>query len=71
MNSNETVLSVDGMSCPSCIRHISVALEDVDGVNGVEVKLREGKVAVKHIAGVKVISLVSALREAGYESRAA
>lgn len=71
MDSNETVLSVDGMTCPSCIRHISVALQDVDGVDQVEVKLREGKVAVKHVAGVKIVSLVSALREAGYESRAA
>lgn len=71
MDSNETVLSVDGMSCPSCIRHISTALQDVDGVDQVEVKLREGKVAVKHVAGVKIVSLVSALREAGYESRAA
>lgn len=71
MDSNETVLSVDGMTCPSCIRHVSAALQDVDGVDQVEVKLREGKVAVKHVAGVKVVSLISALREAGYESRAA
>lgn len=71
MDSEETVLNVDGMTCPSCIRHISVALREVDGVDEVEVKLREGKVAVKHAAGVKLVSLISALREAGYESRAA
>ena len=67
----ETQLKVEGMTCPSCIRHVSTALKDVDGVDEVEVKLREGKVMVKHAAEVKVVSLVSALREAGYESRAA
>lgn len=71
MDTHETVLNVDGMTCPSCIRHVSTALQDVDGVDQVEVKLREGKVAVKHVAGVKIVSLVNALREAGYESRAA
>ncbi|MDP2273199.1 MAG: heavy metal-associated domain-containing protein [Archangium sp.] len=71
MDTTDTLLSVDGMTCPSCIHHISTALKDVDGVDQVEVKLREGKVVVKHVAGVKIVSLVSALRDAGYESRAA
>ena len=71
MNTNETQLNVDGMTCPSCVHHVSTALKDVDGVVEVEVKRREGKVTVKHAAGVEMGSLVSALREAGYESRAA
>ncbi len=71
MDTMETLLRVDGMTCPRCIHHVSTALEDVDGVDQVEVKLREGKVTVKHVAGVKIVSLVSALREAGYDSRPA
>jgi len=71
MDTTQTLLNVEGMSCPSCIHHINLALKDVDGVHEVEVKLREGKVAVKHVAGVKVVTLVNALRDAGYESRAA
>lgn len=67
----ETKLKVDGMSCPSCVFHINAALKDLEGVEGVEVKLREGQVLVKHVAGVPVVSLVSALRDAGYASRAA
>lgn len=71
MNTNETKLNVDGMTCPSCIHHVSTALKDVEGVVEVDVKQREGKVTVKHAAGVELANLISALREAGYESRAA
>jgi copper chaperone len=65
---NETILAVKGMSCPSCVRHIDEALKELDGVSGVEVKLREGKVLVRHDSNSPVASLVNALKEAGYES---
>lgn len=66
---NQTVLAVKGMTCPSCVRHIDEALKEVSGVSEVEVKLREGKVLVRHDEGsVPVASLVDALKEAGYES---
>lgn len=66
---NQTVLAVKGMSCPSCVRHIDEALKEVSGVSEVEVKLREGKVLVRHDASnVPVASLVDALKDAGYES---
>ncbi len=71
METTQTLLNVEGMTCPSCVRHVSAALEDLEGVTQVEVKLREGTVAVTHAAGVKIVSLVTALREAGYASRAA
>lgn len=66
---NQIVLAVKGMSCPSCVRHIDEALKGVDGVSEVEVKLREGKVVVRHQQGsASVASLVDALKDAGYES---
>lgn len=67
----ETRLNVEGMTCPRCVHHVNTALADLEGVEQVEVKLREGTVAVKHVAGVQLITLVKALREAGYESRPA
>jgi copper chaperone len=66
-NDKQTVLEVEGMSCPSCIRHVKDALGEVEGVNEVDVRLREGRVVVKH-EGAAVDSMVQALREAGYES---
>ncbi|MDI1449112.1 heavy-metal-associated domain-containing protein [Polyangium sp. 6x1] len=67
---NETLLHVDGMSCPSCIRHIDSALRGLDGVEKVDVKLREGTVLVKHDpSSAPTNALIEALRDAGYESR--
>ncbi len=65
-----TTLNVEGMTCPSCVHHIDVALKDLEGVNSVEVKLREGKVAIVHASALASRELIKALREAGYESRA-
>lgn len=67
----ETTLDVDGMSCGSCVRHVNESLERLKGVQGVDVKLREGKVIVRHDADVAPVSLlVRSLEEAGYEGRA-
>lgn len=69
-NQQATTLEVQGMSCPSCIRHVTAALSDVDGVARVEVKLRDGVVIVEHdIAAAPVHLLIRALTEAGYASR--
>lgn len=67
----ETLLDVQGMSCPSCVRHIDHALGDVEGVARVEVRLREGKVMVQHDRRAAPIeALIEALRAAGYEASA-
>ncbi|WP_437621934.1 heavy-metal-associated domain-containing protein [Sorangium sp. So ce1151] len=66
----ETILHVDGMSCPSCIRHIDSALRELDGVEKVDVRLREGTVVVRHDpASAPVDALVEAVRGAGYAVR--
>jgi copper chaperone len=66
----DTILDVQGMTCGSCVRHVTIALEDVDGVDKVDVKLRDGTVAIKHdLVEAPVDALIDALREAGYESQ--
>jgi len=66
----QTMLQVDGMSCSSCVRHIQHALGELDGIDNVDVKLREGTVVVQHdAASAPLDTLVEALRDAGYESR--
>jgi len=65
----ETLLHVDGMSCPSCVRHINSALCAIQGIGKVDVKLREGTVLVTHDpATAPMNTLVEALRDAGYEA---
>lgn len=66
----DTILEVQGMTCPSCIRHVSHALEKIEGVGNVEVKLREGLVLVQHDASrAPIRHLIEALDEAGYVSK--
>jgi copper ion binding protein len=61
-------LSVSGMTCASCVRHVDRALRDLAGVSAVTVRLREGKVAVRHDpTEAPVETLIEALREAGYD----
>lgn len=66
----ETELNVMGMSCPSCIRHISDAVCALDGVKDVQVRIGDGVVVVQHGPEVQVPALVEAIREAGYEAEA-
>ncbi|AUX27040.1 heavy metal transport/detoxification protein [Sorangium cellulosum] len=67
----ETRLEVGGMGCSSCVRHIDSALRALDGIDRVEVRLREGTVVVQHDpASAPVDALVEAVREAGYDVRA-
>ena len=69
-NENDTILTVQGMTCPSCIRHVTEALKELDGVDTVRVELRDGIVAVQHdAAATPVERLIDALRDAGYESQ--
>lgn len=63
---NQTQLNVNGMSCASCVRHINQALTAIDGVREVDVRLREGRVLVRHEANVETEALRSAVEEAGY-----
>lgn len=68
-NELNTILEVDGMTCASCVGHVSAALTEVGGVARVEVKLREGIVVVDHDAELAPIDrLIDALRGAGYAS---
>jgi copper chaperone len=69
MNNKEILLDVLGMTCPSCVRHVNVALAELEGVAKVDVRLRDGKVLIQYDPDVlNVNTLQEALREAGYES---
>ena len=60
-------LKVDGMSCEHCKAAVEKAIQDVLGVEGVEVSLDEGFVVVRGAADVD--DLVEAVKEAGYEAK--
>jgi copper chaperone len=67
MKQRDTILNVTGMSCGSCVRHVTAALKAVPGVSEVNVQLRAGTVEVRHEDSASVSALAEAVREAGYE----
>lgn len=68
----ETTLDIEGMTCASCVRHVSSALRAVGGVTDVQVNLREGRALIRHDASESAVrALIDALTAAGYASRPA
>lgn len=66
----DTTLNVQGMTCGSCIRHVTEALCELDGVDKVDVQLRDGTVMVQHdLVEAPVDRLIAKLLEAGYPSQ--
>jgi copper chaperone len=68
MAQRNTILNVLGMSCGSCVRHVTAALAAVPGVSKVDVQLRSGTAVIEHDAKATTLHLIDALRGTGYES---
>lgn len=65
-----TTLTVGGMTCGMCERHVMRAIEGMTGVMDVEVDLNQQQVTVHHLADwIDTSSLTAALRDAGYPAR--
>jgi len=63
----EQIVKVKGMSCQHCVKAVTKALQNLDGVKNVEVSLEKGeaKIEVEKTLDIKVID--EALKKAGYE----
>lgn len=73
MNSSQhTTLTVHGMTCGSCVRHVGDALRALDGIVAVDVKLRDGLAIIEHDPGrASIDTMIAALDAAGYQARVA
>jgi copper chaperone CopZ len=60
-------ISIDGMSCENCVRHVREALAGLPGVEGVEVDLAAGKAQVQGGGEVSDDGIIEALDEEGYD----
>jgi mercuric reductase len=63
----KTILSVTGMSCPSCIDHVKEALS-IEGVTSVDVVFERGLVVVEHEPTISSGRLTAALEREGYDA---
>lgn len=64
--SNTINLSIQGMTCQHCVRHATKALQQVPGVESVEVTLEPGGAQVTGTANPN--ALIAAVKEAGYSA---
>ena len=65
-----TLLSVGGMSCGACVRHVTRALDGMTGVVHVEVDLQKEQATVEHLPDwVDEGSLIAAINDAGYQAK--
>lgn len=57
------------MTCGMCVKHVTHALEELDGVQSVQVSLQEGQVRVVHDPqAADEAQFIRAISEEGYEA---
>ena len=62
-----TELSIDGMTCASCVGRVERALKSVEGVSNATVNLATERATIVGIAGVD--ELISAVEKVGYDAK--
>ena len=65
----ELRLSVEGMTCASCVTRVERALAKVPGVIGATVNLATERASVQVLGGVAPADLLAAVQRAGYAAR--
>jgi len=66
-DTQEIQLSVQGMTCASCVRHVETAIQRVDGVQLAEVNLATEEARVV-VSGASAEALIRAIDSAGYKA---
>jgi len=68
VRTTESTLTVQGMSCASCVSRVEDALEDVGGVAEATVNLATDRATVRYVPGAaEPADFTVAVREAGYD----
>ena len=68
VRTTETTLTVQGMSCASCVSRVEDALESVEGVLAADVNLATDRATVRYVPGIAApAALTTAIRDAGYD----
>ncbi len=65
----ETTLSVEGMTCASCVARVEKALRKVPGVSAATVNLATEKASIEALSTVPGAALKAAIAKAGYTAR--
>ena len=66
-------ISVGGMTCNNCARHVTDAIQNIAGVSSATVSLQEKNALIRWQAGATtdIPAVIKAVQQAGFEARAA
>jgi len=62
-----TILKVKGMSCQHCVMSITKALNQLEGIQNIQVDLQKGEVRFDNTKALASNRIEKAIEEAGYE----
>ncbi len=62
-----TILKVKGMSCQHCVMSVTRALNQLEGIQNVQVDLQKGEVRFDNTKTLALNRIEKAIEEAGYE----
>ncbi|MGQ9469749.1 MAG: heavy metal translocating P-type ATPase [Nitrososphaerales archaeon] len=65
---DQVTLSIEGMTCASCIQKVENALKSVEGVFDASINLALGKAIVRYNPETKVSDMIKAVKDVGYRS---
>lgn len=63
-----TLLTIEGMTCGSCVHHVQQALADIEGVESVEIQFSRKRALILHESHVPLRELLEAVDTAGYSA---
>lgn len=66
MSTMSQTISVSGMTCQNCVRHVTEALKELPGVSDARVDLASNSATIESTREVPREELARALDEAGY-----
>lgn len=64
----ETTLTIRGMTCANCVKHVTAALRAVPGVTTATVSLPDHLATITHSTTTPLPALLAAIEAAGYEA---
>lgn len=67
-NSRHLDLTIQGMTCASCVAHVERALAKIEGVADVSVNLATERASLTLVREVPVVRLIDAVAQAGYQA---
>ena len=65
---DQVTLTVEGMTCASCVMKVEEALKRVEGVFNVAVNLPLGKATVEYFPETRIADMIKAVKDVGYSA---